>query len=268
MSHAPPPIIFSPEDGERAPAADLPRDAAFDAVLKAAFEDFTTRERNFFLNLSPSARTALDPDAPQWYFACHSRHYMEFLLTMKGVQPCMLIAHDTEKQLFSQMVEECLKPAIQAQDLGNYGFILRQITHSLATTSHSDQQDGWIFADIRSALWQGVEAILLTPHPGQLVQQADVAKLLGRPAAAGHRAVTYKDTVEQGIIDQQVAEEVCCVDAVEYSCGDGSQAEWDACLQHMARCSLAAQSVGRNLAFDMSHHPLLERYLDKLQDGS
>jgi hypothetical protein len=66
-------------------------------------------EREFFLSLSLADCKALtvNPDIPETYLnmsvACHQRHHVEILLTLKGLKPCTGIHHHTATHIFTRM---------------------------------------------------------------------------------------------------------------------------------------------------------------------
>ncbi|KUJ17664.1 uncharacterized protein LY89DRAFT_684644 [Mollisia scopiformis] len=130
----------------------LPRGDNFKSIVKDAFNDFKVRERNFFLALSRSQCLKFGDNPDPMYATCHMRHHIEILLTLKEVKTCALIAHYTARDIVTEMVEQCLKPVMQAYKLSRYGFQLHQITHPMHTTAHSGFQNAWVFADTRLAL--------------------------------------------------------------------------------------------------------------------
>jgi len=258
-------------ENEDAALQPLPRDAKFGDVVKDAFIDFKTRERNFFLALSGAqSRKASDGDSSDpMYATCHMRHHVEFLLTLKEIKPCTLFVHGTAQDLFTEMVQKCLKPVVEKYKLARYGFHLQQITHQMPTTAHHGFQNGWVFADTRSSLWPEVNYLFLTPNTRK-ADEDRIGKALGYPIdSAIGRGSTFRavDYTEMDDIKAATHKEVCCVSAFEFFCGTGF-GHFKDLMVHYNKCMTAAEDVGTLLKVDLSGHRELEAWVTRIQSGA
>lgn len=118
------------------PESLKPRDDAFDEIVKEAFQEFTRRqyppefhhlncgveenraqrltasplvEREFLMGLSKSDAKALvpipgiDPKDLPLLITSQQRHYVEILLTLKGLKPCTVIFAPTSAHIFTRL---------------------------------------------------------------------------------------------------------------------------------------------------------------------
>jgi len=96
-------------------AGDLPRDHTFQAILKAAFNDFKIGGRNFLLGMSraQSLKAINGKYSDSMFSASHQRHHFEVLLVLKEIKPCALVASYVVQEIFTEMVHTCLKPVFE-----------------------------------------------------------------------------------------------------------------------------------------------------------
>lgn len=248
-------------------SSQKPRDAQFQGILKEAYDDFVDRERHFLLNLSPTQLHQLDEGriSDPLYPACHLRHHVEILLTLKAIKPCTLISHYNAQKIFTQMTQECLKPVIKKYNLVDYGFHLQQITHPMPTTVHRGFKDGWIFADRRSQSWPDVKQLFLIPQ-SRKADEGKIGKALGYPLlmGTGQRTVTYTDATEREILGTLTGKQIRSVPGFECSCEAGTKTEWEIVDAHFLRCVGAARDVGVLLRIDLGEFPEMDEYLEGL----
>lgn len=155
------------------PEPSLSRDNdAYHSVVAAAFREFSNLERNYLLNLSDNdARLITIPQgqpSPHISFqelaASICRHHVEFLLTLKGINPCMGVwSHSNEAHhVIIGLLLKCLVPVVKRYELHKYGFELRDA--SLLEPSKdpfpSSLQSGCIFVDKNSSLFPEANTIL------------------------------------------------------------------------------------------------------------
>ncbi|TVY52024.1 hypothetical protein LCER1_G004708 [Lachnellula cervina] len=236
----------------------LPRDEKFNEVVKDAFVDFKTREREFLLALSKpqSEKVSNGYTSDSTYAACHMRHYVEVLLSLQGIKPCTLFAHATAQDIFTEMIQVCLKPVIKKYQLARYGFHLQQITHPMPTTAHQGFQDAWVFADTRSPLWPEVKQVFLTPNKGK-ADEDRVGKALGYPIdravgiASSRSSFCAVDMTEMHDMKSSIH-----ITGYEFFTGTGEDHLADI-LMHFDRCRRAARDVGTKLEMDLSNNKKL-----------
>jgi hypothetical protein len=242
-------------------SVDLPRDHAFQLILKDAFNDFKIRERNFLLALSQSqSLKATDGRIPDsMYSASHQRHHIEVLLVLKEIKPCALIVHGMAQDIFTEMVEKCLKPVIEKHQLEKYGFHLQQILHAMPTTTHVGFQNGWIFADTRSPLWPEVKYLFLTANT-EKAEEKRIGVALGYPAPHGTAKVSAVDCTEMNDMRKATGRDVCCVTAFNFTC-DPSSTHYRHILVHYHRCQSALKDVGTNIKLDLGEHRGLAKWM-------
>lgn len=246
-------------------AEDLPRDHAFQTILKDAFNDFKVRERNFLLALSnsQSLRASNGSHSDSMFSASHQRHHIEVLLVLKEVKPCALFASYAAQEVFTEMVQKCLKPVIAQYKLESYGFHLEQITHPMPTTIHLGFQNGWIFADKRSSLWPEVQKLFLTRNKGK-ADEKRIGAALGYPAPYGDAEVCAVDYTEMNDMRAATGRDVCCVTAFEFTC-DTSSTHYRAIMEHYDKCRKAAEDVGTDIKLDVERHDGLDRWITRMR---
>ncbi|KAK0118378.1 hypothetical protein ONS95_012667 [Cadophora gregata] len=263
-----------------------PRDAAFDEMLKEAFQELTRFEREFYLGLSKADAKVLMPvpginpkDMP-FMIASSQRHYVEILLTLKGIKPCTVIFHPYATEIYTRLVNEVLKPVIKKYKLKTYGFELRQVDHATMIEMGRPEPDmfwrgGWIFADILSPLWRDIQGIFFTPTEIHIfseecdIYQDKLCKVFGYPVRGfprqeeGINRVQYMDETECGELAKVggKSEDEVEVIGFEYEDDDGDEERWMKCLIHFESCQRAMKSVGSRLELDLRHHNGLFNYV-------
>ncbi|KAL2061516.1 hypothetical protein VTL71DRAFT_6893 [Oculimacula yallundae] len=255
-----------------------PRDAAFHEVIKEAAQEFTKLEREFLMGLSKEDAKALIP-VPGIKVAelplkvtCQQRHYVEFLLTLKGIKPCTVIFHPFDTQVFTRLANEVLKPIMKKYKLRSFGFELRQIEHPTMIDMGRPKSDtfwrgGWFFADIISPHWSEIQNLYCSPTPIDVSRsdidtyQDRICKILGYPVNGYPRQenfnrVCYMDETECQELARLTgkSEDVIEVIGLEYEDDDGDEERWMRCLIHFESCKRAMASVGRNLELDLRGH--------------
>lgn len=248
-------------------SSSLPRDGGFQKIIRAAFNDFKVRERNFFLAMPVSQCRKISPENPTpMYGACHMRHHIEFLLALKGIKPCTIFAHYTAQNIFTEMVEKCLKPVFDKYKLLQYGYYLGQITHKMPTTVHRGFQHAWVFADTRSSQWPEVKDVFLTPHD-QPIEDTRVGKVLGYPVVNGKATFRAVDYTEMADLKTASKQDVCCVSGYEFFC-DNSPEHFGTLMYHFDRCHKAAQEFGIELRMDLAGHQNMATWVAMVKSGS
>ncbi|TVY78227.1 hypothetical protein LSUE1_G004195 [Lachnellula suecica] len=214
------------------------------------------------MSTSQSLKSSAGQHSDPMYAACHQRHHIEFLLVLKQIKPCALFAaYGPAQEVFTEMVKQCLKPVFKQHKLARYGFHLQQITHPVPTTVHSGFQDGWIFADMKSALWPEVNSLFLTPNKGK-ADEKRVGKALGYPVVHGPREFRAVDYTEMDDMRKATGREVCCVSAYEFTCASGSK-HYQPVILNFERCRKAAEDVGTNIRLDLEEYEELEMWMEQ-----
>lgn len=99
-----------------------PRDEAFHEVVKAAYDEYTKGDYNWFLFTSNSANVDCSGERDFWLelpeielkklresresVTSHWRHHAEFLFTLKGIKPCMAIEMPQHRALCTRLYVE------------------------------------------------------------------------------------------------------------------------------------------------------------------
>ncbi|TVY19352.1 hypothetical protein LARI1_G003576 [Lachnellula arida] len=242
----------------------LPRDEKFNEVVKDAFIDFKIRERDFLLALSETQSIILSYGytSDPMYAACELRHYMEVLLALKGIKPCTLFTNPSAQEIFTELVQVCLKPVIKKYRLARYGFHLQQITHPMPTTVHQGFQNAWVFADTRSPLWPEVKQVFLTPNRGK-VDEYRVGMALGYPigrAVSDHSTQLYFRALDK--TEMQDMKISAPISAYGFFTRAGED-HFAGILMHFDRCCQAAKDVGTKLEMDLSCHRKLQAFFEQ-----
>ncbi|KAL3427775.1 hypothetical protein PVAG01_01284 [Phlyctema vagabunda] len=186
------------------------------------------------------------------------------MLTLASIKPCTLIAHYTAQEIFTQMIEQCLKPVMEKFGLQDYGFTLRQITHPMPTTIHDGFQHAWIFADMRSDKWKDVRQVFLAPL-GREATELEIGNALGYPSEGGERQITYMNATERDILKKTTGKDICCVPGFEYTSKPGNQQDWHIMLMHFMQSTSAAETVGVDLAIDLEGFPEMKKWFENIR---
>ncbi len=198
-------------------------------MVKRAFREFTRLEREFLLALTPSDCRALgvEGDKANIRVACHMRFHVEFLLTLKGIKPCVMICHGKDTVVFTRLVHQVLKPVMEKYNLEEYGFTLRQMPSLTLMEMGRPKpdvffKDGWIFADTlalssnswtlpsisgKALLWPEIQKVFFSPTTIHVSRedlneyQDRIGKLLGYPVRSPRQAdqneILYMDETER-----------------------------------------------------------------------
>lgn len=215
-------------------------------------QDFRDKEREVTLKSSKGcyvgnrkvSRRHGRPGNNFWPCAAHLRHYLEFLLVLKGLKPSLLfLKYATENEpLFSTVVIDCLVPVMDRFDLWSYGFSI---------TFHTGS---WVFYDTRSPKVSLVRDVFLTRHNGPGVPDRVMAEALGYPIHfdnwSSGRFVAIRDSTELNVLVSRGwrKEDSCCVHGTSFTCPEGDEAVWMEVLDVYSRYRKAAGSLGTELA--------------------
>lgn len=178
-----------------------------------------------------------------WTCAAHLRHYLEFLLVLKGLKPCLFFLKYAAENgpLFSTVVIDCLVPVMDRFDLWSYGFSISFHTGS------------WVFYDTRSPKVSLVREVFLTRHDGPGAPDRVVAEALGYPIHFDNwrsgRFVIIRDATELNVLVSSgwPKEDSCCVQGTSFTCPEGDEAVWTEVLDVYHRYMRAAGSLGTEL---------------------
>lgn len=237
---------------------------------------FRDQEREIILNAPASYEEAPscsnESTGGKWWFgAAHLRHYVEFLLVLKGYKPCLLFhkyAFDFGP-IFSTVIIDCLVPIMDRLDLWSYGFGL------------SLQTGNWVFYDARSPLMPLVDKIWLTHHTIKekypaayppLTDHRQVAQTLGYPVPfddfPSGRWICIFDTTEKDVLVSMGWSEPCRgVEATTFGCPVGGFDEWGKVFCYSDMCELEARSVGTVLELDTSCYPEMTSFLAAMHEA-
>ncbi|KUJ12267.1 uncharacterized protein LY89DRAFT_652664 [Mollisia scopiformis] len=142
------------------------------------------------------------------------------------------------------MVQECLQPVFEQHKLSKYGFLLKQITHPLATSKQHYFKTAWVFADTRSPLWAEVNDVFFNPH-AKPIDDDRVGVALGYPEVsrsfAGESKFSAVDLTEMGELEVEMGRRVCSVRAFDFRCGSE---HFGNLVPYFERCAAAAKEVG------------------------
>ncbi|XMA16185.1 hypothetical protein WAI453_008976 [Rhynchosporium graminicola] len=261
-----------------APEALKPREAVFDEIVKEAFEELATKEREFLMGLSKTDAMALIPipgistaELPL-KAACQQRHYVEILLTLKGIKPCTIFFHPFATHIFTRLVKEVLKPIFKTHELRSYGFELRRIEHATMIDMGRPQPDafwigGWFLVDTLSPHWPAIQEIYCSPVQINISRQDNnsyqdrLCKILGYPVNGYPRQedfnrVSYMDETECRELARLTGKSEDKIEVIgfEYEDDEGDEERWMRCVVHFNICKRAMKSVGRSLEFDVRGH--------------
>lgn len=183
------------------------------------------------------------PNNKFWPGAAHLRHYLEFLLVLQGLKPCLLfLKYASENDpLFSTVVIDCLVPVMDRFDLWSYGFSIGFHTGS------------WVFYDTRSPKLSLVREALLTRHDDPGVPDKVVSEALGYPFHFDNwqrgRFVTIRDATElEALVSSGWPKaNSCCVQGMSFTCPEGDEAVWKKVLDVYNGYRRAAASLGTEL---------------------
>ncbi len=270
------------------------RDTSYDQIVKSAFQEFTRLEREFLLALPPSDCKALgvDGDRANIQVASHMRHHVEFLLTLKGIKPCMIIYHGRDTVVFTRLVHQVLKPLVDKYNLEEYGFTLRQVPNLTLMEMGRPQpdkffKDGWLFADTlalssnswtptsvtgNTSLWPEMQNVflasttILVTHQEFNEYQNLIGKLLGYPVRLPRKSdeneILYMDETERHALIRETGDEnICCVPGFQYFDDKGTESTWRGCLVHYLRCIEVMKGVGSDLILDAEEHEPLRAFI-------
>lgn len=214
-------------------------------------QEFRDKEREVTLKSSKGyyvgdrkiSRRDGKPGNKFWAGAAHLRHYLEFLLVLKGLKPCVLFLKFAAENgpLFSTVVIDCLVPVMDRFDLWSYGF------------SISFHTDSWVFYDTRSPKVSLVREVFLTRHDGPGIPDKVVAEALGYPIHFNNwqsgRFVIIRDATELNVLVSSgwPKEDSCCVQGMSFTCPEGDEAVWREVLDVYHRYMRAAGSLGTEL---------------------
>ncbi|KAL2289201.1 hypothetical protein FJTKL_02229 [Diaporthe vaccinii] len=255
-------------------------DGNFDRVVEEAFKAFRDQERDIILNAPAGLRMGSREghlsthdstgDGEWWVGAAHLRHYLEFLLVLKGLKPCMLLVKFSLDNvwIFSTLVIDCLVPIMDRLDLWSYGY------------SISFQSGEWVFYDARSPVLPRINKIFLThrttkdldsvayPEDSHFgAPQPEIAVALGYPLtmddpSVGGRTIYVRDATEMDVlVSSGWPEPQCCVQGTYFHCPAGDEAAWIKVLYWYRKCEKAARSVGTELQLFAGSHPEMSDWL-------
>ncbi|KAK7747839.1 hypothetical protein SLS53_001088 [Cytospora paraplurivora] len=188
---------FANEEGAEKIASSLrPRDESFKTVVKQAFVAFREAERAYMLD-ETRQETAELRRTNAGVLLNYFRHYIEVLLTLKGVKPCTLFCSNPDTMLmrslsdsglsariFTAVVCKYLVPVLERFDIESYGFKLHYIANDVKTDSPSGRFKGsWVFADTQSPLWPQVRDIFFSTDAEVITSESATAKALGYPVS-------------------------------------------------------------------------------------
>lgn len=205
------------------------------------------------------------------------RHYLEILLVLKGIKPCMLFVKYSldNVSIFSTIVIDCLVPIMDRLNLWSYGFRI------------SMQADDWVFYDARSPAMPMIDKIFLThrsvkamdrityPEETQLgAPEHEIAMALGYPIAFSNpqngNSIHIRDATEMEVlVSSGWPPPQCCVQGTIFNCpsragGDHAWAnalDFFKVLSYYHRCEQAARSVGTELQLYTGFHPEMTGWL-------
>ncbi|KAG6355303.1 hypothetical protein INS49_003264 [Diaporthe citri] len=254
-------------------------DGNFDRVVEEAFKAFRDQERDIILNAPAGLQIGSGErhlptndstgDGEWWVGAAHLRHYLEFLLVLKGLKPCMMLVKFSLDNvwIFSTLVIDCLVPIMDRLGLWSYGY------------SISFQAGEWVFYDTRSPVLPSIDKVFLThrttknldpvayPEDSHLgAPEPEVAVALGYPIAmkdprVGH-TIHVRDTTEMDVlVSRGWPEPQCCVQGTGFNCPAGNELIWVKVLDWYYRCERAARSVGTELQLFTGSHPEMSNWL-------
>lgn len=212
-----------------------------------------------------------------WWAAAHMRHYLEFLLVLIGLKPCVLFVRHTidNGAIFSTIILDALVPIMNRLGLWSYGFQLGFC------------QGEWVLYDARSPKRSEVEKIFLTPDfvremdqtgafPAKdkmyYVPNLEVAHALGYPILSDAIQTDSEPSWIQ-IRDATELHELerlgrpppsCCVQGMIYCCpaaGAAGEADWKEVLAHFFRCETVADDMGTQLGLWTLGHKGLNAWL-------
>lgn len=240
---------------------------------------FRDQERDIILNapagLQMGSREGHLPthdstgDGEWWVGAAHLRHYLEFLLVLKGLKPCMLLVKFSLDNIwiFSTLIIDCLVPIMDRLNMWSYGY------------SISFQADEWVFYDTRSPVLPRINKIFLThrttkdldpdayPEDSHLgAPEPEIAVALGYPIAmddprTGHMIFIRDATEMDVLISSGWPEPQCCVQGTGFNCPEGDEVVWGQVLDWYYKCEKAARSVGTELQLFAGSHPEMSDWL-------
>ncbi|KAH8675477.1 hypothetical protein BX600DRAFT_432055 [Xylariales sp. PMI_506] len=250
-----------------------PRDNEYQAICKEAFHAYRSAERNYYLGLDDNAKQVLfgEYNGPPWYAACHLRHHIEVLLTLKGVKPCTLFASPGDDvsgaaAIFNDLILKCLAPVIDRFNLMLYGFNLKYLGTDVLTSDlgHPGFKGDWVLADTRSDKWPLVQDIFFQPQPERRFEESAVGEALGYPARAGDNTIRFTDETEHQVLLREIGPDVLCVDGMEFYCDGGNLRVWADINAFFRRCADAAKEAGTTLKIDMEGYSQMEETFKKL----
>ncbi|KAK7720854.1 hypothetical protein SLS63_009637 [Diaporthe eres] len=255
-------------------------DGNFDRVAEEAFKNFRDQERDIILNAPAGLQMGSGEhhlpthdstgDGEWWVGAAHLRHYLEFLLVLKGLKPCMLLVKFSldNISIFSTLVIDCLVPIMDRLDLWSYGYGI------------SFQAGEWVFYDARSPVMPRIDKIFLThrttkkldpvayPEDSHFcVPEPEVAVALGYPLtmddpSVGGRTIYVRDATEMDVlVSRGWPEPQCCVQGTSFHCPEGDEDVWVRVLEWYCKCEKAARSVGTELQLFAGSHPEMSDWL-------
>lgn len=240
---------------------------------------FRDQERDIMLNAPAGLQlgsreghlpAADSPGDRQWWVgAAHLRHYLELLLVLKGLKPCMLLVKFSLDNvcIFSTLIIDCLVPIMDRLDLWSYGYGV------------SFQAGEWVFYDARSPVLPLVDQVFLThrttkdldpegyPEDSWLgAPEKEIAEALGYPVAMndprGGRTIFVRDATELGVlVSAGWPEPQCCVQGTSFNCPEGDELVWFRVLEWYYKCEQAARSVGTELQLFTGSHPEMSAWL-------
>lgn len=207
-----------------------------------------------------------------WIAAAHLRHYLEVLLVLKGIKPCVLFLKHTpaHENTFSTIIIDSLVPIMDRLDLWSYGFKI------------SFMCGEWVFYDARSPAMPQINKIFLTHHLDKkedatgafpikeniyCVPHLDVAHALGYPIRSdgfdSGRWINIRDETEMRVlVSMGRPEPICCVQGMIFSCPVGTPEDWTDVLAYYHGCEQAARSVGTGLSLYTASHPEMTAWLE------
>lgn len=199
---------------------------------------------------------------PKWFFAARMRFHFQILMTLMGLKPVTLFSHPkfSGMAVLQRMVEQCFLPIFKKYKLEAYGFTLQKIEHPMFVKASPGFQGAMVFADLRldsPLLNEAVQEIFFTFHPGKIISEVDIARLLGYPMSGGPGlpVVRYKDMSEMALLWKAIgkdsggsAEEFFVVGLEYYRGREGVHKA--ACQTHFSRWAEIAKSVGVVIMFD------------------
>lgn len=208
-------------------------------------------------------------DREWWVGAAHLRHYLELLLVLKGLKPCVLFAKFTPDNvsIFSTVVIDCLVPIMDRLDLWSYGY------------SISIMANEWVFYDTRSPVLPLVNKVFLThrttkdldpaAYPEDSVfgaPEQEIAEALGYPITmddpGSGRTIFVRDATEMSVlVSAGWPEPRCCVQGTNFNCPEGDELVWFKVLEWYYKCEQAARSVGTELQLFTGSHPEMSDWL-------